>query len=277
MASREEVREDNWSLVTRLADTRLVVSNRDEATGGETVEIVHEALIGGWDRLRQWVEADRAFRTWQERLRGALHQWEASNKDAGALLRGRSLAEAEQWQRERPDDLGRAEQSFVQASLELRDREQTREAERKEHDLKLAQQTAAAQRNAARRLRYIVALLTLSLLVAVVLSYWALTESRAAEANANTSEANAALARDNGAKLEVELANSDALRLAAEANNLLHTGGSSEVIGLLSILSMKSNYSPAGRCGAGRSCHPGLSAPIFHRTYRPYIWSGFLA
>ena len=148
MASREEVQEDNWNLVTRLADTRLVVSNRDEATGEETVEIVHEALIGGWDRLRQWVEADRAFRTWQERLRAALHQWEASNKDEGALLRGVLLAEAEQWQRERPDDLGRAEQNFVQASLELRDREQTQEAERKERELGLAQadRSSPAQR-----------------------------------------------------------------------------------------------------------------------------------
>lgn len=246
LARREELHEDNWNLVTRLADTRLVVSNLDEATGKETVEIVHEALIGGWDRLRQWLEADRAFRIWQERLRAALHQWESSNKDEGALLRGGLLAEAEQAQRERPEDLGRAEHNFIRASLQLRDREQAREVARNEHELELARQATTAQRNAASRLRYLVLALALSLLVAVLLSSWAINQSRAAEASANEAQTNAMLARENAAKAQAELGNSDALRLAAEANTLLQTQGSSEVIGLLSILSMKTHYSPQG-------------------------------
>jgi hypothetical protein len=83
--------------VTRLADARLVVSSRDEVAGEETVEIVHEALIGGWERLNHWIEVDRSFRTWQERLRASRRQWEASGKDVGALLRGAPLAEAEGW------------------------------------------------------------------------------------------------------------------------------------------------------------------------------------
>jgi hypothetical protein len=97
LATRTEVGEENWDLVTRLADARLVVSSRDEACGEETVEIVHEALIGGWERLNHWIEVDRSFRTWQERLRASRRQWEASGKDVGALLRGAPLAEAEGW------------------------------------------------------------------------------------------------------------------------------------------------------------------------------------
>ncbi|NEQ24751.1 MAG: hypothetical protein F6K28_37745 [Microcoleus sp. SIO2G3] len=58
-----EVGEENWDLVTRLADARLVVTGYDEATGNETVEIVHEALIQKWGHLRQWLELDRDFRT----------------------------------------------------------------------------------------------------------------------------------------------------------------------------------------------------------------------
>ena len=34
-----------YTLITRLATDRLVVSGRSEATGEETVEVVHEALI----------------------------------------------------------------------------------------------------------------------------------------------------------------------------------------------------------------------------------------
>jgi WD40 repeat protein/KaiC/GvpD/RAD55 family RecA-like ATPase len=123
LATRTEVGEENWDLVTRLADARLVVSSRDEAAGEETVEIVHEALIWGWERLRLWIDVDRSFRIWQERLRASMRQWEASSRDEGALLRGVPLAEAEGWLQSRPVELSPTERVFIQLSLALRDRE----------------------------------------------------------------------------------------------------------------------------------------------------------
>jgi len=124
IATRTEVGQDNWNLVTRLADARLVVSRQDEATGVETVEIVHEALIREWQRLRQCVEDDRSFRTWQERLRTALRQWEMSHQDEGVLWRGAPLLEAQHWYSERSAELSSKEQTFIQASLGLQAREQ---------------------------------------------------------------------------------------------------------------------------------------------------------
>ena len=88
----------------------------------ESVELVHEALIGGWSRLHEWVDDDRAFRIWQERLRGAAAEWETVLRDPGALLRGAPLAEAERWLAERPDDVGDPERQFIEASRTLRDR-----------------------------------------------------------------------------------------------------------------------------------------------------------
>ncbi len=123
LATRAEVGEDNWDLVTGLANARLVVTGRDEGVGEETVEIVHEALIREWENLRGWLEADRSFRTWQERLRGTRGQWAATGKDEGGLLRGVPLAEAEDWQQKRPEQLSQAEREFIQASVVLRDRE----------------------------------------------------------------------------------------------------------------------------------------------------------
>ncbi|NIV29840.1 MAG: hypothetical protein GWN58_10140 [Anaerolineae bacterium] len=70
LATSAEAGEENWGLVQHLADKRLVVTGRD-AAGLETEEVVHEALIRGWGQLQAWLEADRAFRTWQERLRAA--------------------------------------------------------------------------------------------------------------------------------------------------------------------------------------------------------------
>ncbi len=118
LATRTDVGEDNWDLVTYLAnqDARLVVTGCDEATGEATVEVVHEALIRGWERLRQWMEADREFRTWQERLRAAMQIWENSRRDEGALLRGALLVEAEDWMKQRGDTINSAEKAFIQAS-----------------------------------------------------------------------------------------------------------------------------------------------------------------
>jgi uncharacterized protein YjbI with pentapeptide repeats len=122
LAHRSELAEADWDLVGRLASQRLVVTGRDPE-GRETVEVVHEALIRGWDRLGAWIESDRDFLVWRKRLRAAQIGWEASQEDEGALLRGRPLEEAETWLAERAGELGPDEREFIQASLALRDRQ----------------------------------------------------------------------------------------------------------------------------------------------------------
>lgn len=123
VATRAELGDENWALVRHLADRRLVVTGQDEA-GSEAAEVVHEVLIRDWGQLQGWMAADRTFRTWQERLRGALHGWEASGQDEGGLLRGAPLAEAESWLAERGAELGPAESEFVRASVALREQRQ---------------------------------------------------------------------------------------------------------------------------------------------------------
>ena len=86
LATRAEIGEANWALVRRLADKRLVVTGREDGTGVEMVELAHEALIQKWERLRDWMAADRAFRTWQEGLRVALRQWEGCRPGRGCAL-----------------------------------------------------------------------------------------------------------------------------------------------------------------------------------------------
>ena len=63
------------------------------------------------------MEIDRAFRIWQERMRIALKQWQASGQVDGALLSGVPLAEAEKWLQERKDELNERERLFIQSSL----------------------------------------------------------------------------------------------------------------------------------------------------------------
>jgi WD40 repeat protein/DNA-binding SARP family transcriptional activator len=138
VATRTEIGEQNWPLTQHLADRRLVVTGLDSA-GVQTVELVHEALIAGWARLQGWMETDRAFRTWQEGLRAALRQWELSDNDDGALLRGAPLAQAENWLAERATELSLAEKEFIQAGVALRESRQAgRERRRRRTLLALA-------------------------------------------------------------------------------------------------------------------------------------------
>jgi WD40 repeat protein len=131
LATRNEVGDNNWDLVKRLADARLVVTGLDETAGKETVEIVHETLIREWGRLYGWMESDRSFRTWQELLRSRMRQWENAGKDEGPLLRGVPLGQAENWLKLRREELSQAEQDFIQQSLALRDRDRKQKERRR--------------------------------------------------------------------------------------------------------------------------------------------------
>ncbi|MBP5973335.1 tetratricopeptide repeat protein [Brasilonema sp. CT11] len=119
VATKAELGEERWKLVTQLADDRLVVTSQN-AANQETVEVVHEALIRNWEELRQWMNADRSFRAWQERLRFAMLQWQKIQRDKGALLRGAVLTEAEKNLKQRREELSAGEQEFIQASIALR-------------------------------------------------------------------------------------------------------------------------------------------------------------
>ncbi|MCC5666113.1 hypothetical protein LC653_19845 [Nostoc sp. CHAB 5784] len=120
IAMKAELGEQSWSLVKKLADARLVVTSRN-LSSQETVEVVHEALIRNWGELREWMNTNRVFRAWQERLRSAKGQWEATKQDPGSLLRGAALAEAEEKLKERPEDLI-DEKEFIEQSIQERDR-----------------------------------------------------------------------------------------------------------------------------------------------------------
>jgi len=133
VARRSELGEEKWKLIaSKLAKTRLVVTNRDESSTQETVELAHEALIGNWQKLQEWLEVARQFRTWQEEVRSRQRQWQAKEqKDEGELLRGSVLTKASEYLTQRPDEIGSEEQTYIKASQALQEREQ---AERNRHE-----------------------------------------------------------------------------------------------------------------------------------------------
>ena len=126
VASRTNLGEDNWELITYLnsENVRLVIINYNEEKSQETVEIIHEALIENWSRLHQWMKKNYKFRTWQEELRRKIDEWNELNKDESILLRGLELDVAfKYWYRNRFNDLDKEERYFIRQSWERQQRE----------------------------------------------------------------------------------------------------------------------------------------------------------
>ncbi|MFD7711173.1 trypsin-like peptidase domain-containing protein [Streptomyces sp. NPDC059786] len=112
-AGRGELDAGQWRIAQRLAETRLLVTGHSPE-GAETVELAHEALIGGWRRLADQVAGDRAFLVWRETLRHDLDRFEHGGRTPDLLPGPAALATAEPWLRERSADLGDAERAYLE-------------------------------------------------------------------------------------------------------------------------------------------------------------------
>jgi WD40 repeat protein len=113
--SINELSAGSRQLVEKLADARLLVTTGDK--NEETVEVAHESLIREWKDLRGWLEEDRKFLLWRQRLRLSLLEWQRIQLDSGGLLRGVLLTEAKQARKSRPSDLNDAERDYIDRSI----------------------------------------------------------------------------------------------------------------------------------------------------------------
>ena len=207
VATRVEIGEANWPLTQRLADSRLVVTGREVGSGYEMVEVAHEALIQRWERLRTWLATDRAFRSWQEGLRAALHQWEAAGRDEELLLRGSALSQAEAWLVERAGELGPEERAYIKTAVDRRERARAEQEARRERDRRI-------ERRSRRLLGALAAVLALAAIVATGLTVYSFSQRRQAlEAYSLSATANARGALADGDT-------TSALSLALAATNI---------------------------------------------------------
>lgn len=127
VATRQELGEDCDTLLQKLVEARLIVLTNANIGRDTppiiTVELVHEALIRVWDRLQQWIEDDRNFRTFQNRLRIHAKDWVNAEEEEGMLLYGTPSLEAQRWYKEREEDLSPPEKRFIEASLAFQERD----------------------------------------------------------------------------------------------------------------------------------------------------------
>jgi hypothetical protein len=145
-ARRSEFSEDEWRLVSELADhpNRLLVTAAPE--GAEPyAEVAHEAIFRRWEKLREWINAERKFLVWKATLDDDRRRWEAAPADSkqDALLLGLALAQAQEWLSSRGEDLSKADREFIHLS-------QKAERDRREASRQLEIQRVRAEEEVAR-------------------------------------------------------------------------------------------------------------------------------
>jgi len=118
LLTKTQIGINNWPIITQLANERLVVTGRNEQTGEETAELVHEALIKYWQRLNTWMENDRPFRVWQNGLLSSVDDWKKSNNDESLLWRGNRLIDAKNKAATFHHRLSHDEKNFIQVSTD---------------------------------------------------------------------------------------------------------------------------------------------------------------
>jgi basic membrane lipoprotein Med (substrate-binding protein (PBP1-ABC) superfamily)/DNA-binding SARP family transcriptional activator len=99
---------------------RLLTADRDALTGKATIQVTHEALLGGWDRLKAWIDDHSTDLQRRSALSAGAAEWEASGRDQDYLLAGSRLAQLEAWSKETTLALTPLESAFLRASLDQR-------------------------------------------------------------------------------------------------------------------------------------------------------------
>ena len=108
VARRDEIPAKARPVIDCFADQRLLIKDRRKNV--EVVEVAHEALLRQ-EPLSVWLEKDREFLLWRERLIQERKAFEADKRD---LLTGRELRIALNLMRERAkDDIAPAERTFI--------------------------------------------------------------------------------------------------------------------------------------------------------------------
>jgi eukaryotic-like serine/threonine-protein kinase len=117
---------ERQALLDALIRARLLVADRTD-DGEAVVGFVHEALLRHWERLRDWIEADRDFLRVRTGVADASARWRQEGRSVDFLLpEGKPLVEARDLLAKRRADLDAEAVEFVESSLKHWHRERRR-------------------------------------------------------------------------------------------------------------------------------------------------------
>lgn len=291
-------------VIHRLADARLITTDDRPETPEDdrTVTLAHERLLEAWPWLRRLVDENREAIVLQVEIEQDAVRWEDNQRDESYLYTGARLATAQERLEEKKLSLSKAGAAFIAAAVEDKQaREQAereaREAEQR-RELETARRIAEEQRLAAeaeqrraaiqRRMLQIVGAL---LVMAVILTVWAMMAQLSAnenfrEASEQAGTATSALGvsylRGTEAAQQRELADSNAIeanrqaelalsrQLAAQALTELLQGNQSLALKLASHAN-RINDTPAARSALLTALQENPRLTFLFTAHKDYV------
>lgn len=106
------------TVINILVDARLVTTGTIEPGDTKVVEVAHESLIREWPTLQEWLHEDRHGLILHRQLTEATEDWIENEHDPGLLIRGKRLAQVQEWasKQSNADSLSLQEVDFLEAS-----------------------------------------------------------------------------------------------------------------------------------------------------------------
>ena len=181
-------------VLDRFVAERLITVDADRA------QITHEALLTAWPLLRSWIDGNREGLRIRRRLSDAARAWDEAGRDPAAVLRGGQLAMAREWADDplNRDSLSTLTRAFVDAGI-VQERLQQ-----------------ATERRHTRRLRRLVAALTVLVLVTVALAGYAFQQRHEATSARDTATTAKNTAQSREVAIEADQVRGQSAGLAAQ-------------------------------------------------------------
>lgn len=221
------------ALIEDLCEARLLIRSVERRSDAEVevdvVDIIHEALISNWDRLRISIAEQRHVLQQRARFEQALRTWLAHERSTDYALTGVYLAEARDLERRGDITLRNPDaQDLLRISIAQREAEQQRELDQARALAEAERERAAAQAAVTQRTRRFAAGLLALLALALAAMVYAIIQRGAAQR----------LADD----LETQVAIKDSQRLALLAQN--QAGRAPETALLLAYEAVARDHNP---------------------------------
>jgi len=160
-ASNDETTVRNILQLFSRHDTRLVTLSGDDT--GDTIEVTHEALLGKWQELNEWLDDSRDDLRFQRRLENAVQHWDHSGRPNGLLWRPPDLELLSNYQKIYLQDMTPLQVDFADTSqLAEEKRIEEKEAQQK-RELETSKKLAASNARVVKQTR--------TLLYAMVLAF----------------------------------------------------------------------------------------------------------
>lgn len=166
-AKISDIDENTQQLLESWVNSRLLVASFDD--DAKTIEIAHEALIQNWDRLGEWLNEDREFLLWLQRIRVSHREWSSNQKDDGYLLQGAYLIEAASKLEAYSNKIPQQIVEFIKINIK-------EDNEKQNIELSRIRELAESRRKTVIRTRYFSSVLTVLLLLSVSIAYVALSQ-----------------------------------------------------------------------------------------------------